>query len=110
MKRMVFMTAVAAGLAMQAFAAVPNNNNNRSTPTVSTKLEKVPAQKYFPYLTPKTTTAMPQTDKINRVGNISSRPWAQTVGFSPGPNLTAGDREMFHDVHFSLFSVGAKPN
>jgi hypothetical protein len=109
MKMKTILMAIIAGLAVQAVAVGQDNNSPSATanapnapkPTLQQRITKY-------YLQPKTT----QTDKIERVGSISSRPWAQTAASysAAGPSLFAGDRERFHDVQFSLFTFGGKPD
>jgi hypothetical protein len=104
MKKTTILMAIVAGVAMQAMAANTDNSPSASSNTPKNTLQH---RIYKTYLQPKTSQT---TDKIDRVGGISSRPWAQTAGYSAaGPSLFAGDRERFHDVQFSLFWVGAPP-
>ena len=108
MKKTTLLITIVAGLAVQTImAADPNigpsaSANNPAKPTLSQQVTK--------YLQSKTTTT--QTDKIERVGGVSSRPWSQTAASysAAGPALFAGDRERFHDVQFSLFTFGGKPD
>jgi len=100
MKKTIIVMVAAAGLAWQAVAAPENS------PSASTHVRKNPAhQQVYPFVGPKVTPK----DRIDRYGGISSRPWAQTVGWSSGPSMFAGDRERFHDVQFNLFWVGRTP-
>jgi len=90
---------VAVGLAMQAVAAGPNN-----TPSASTDVHKNTAQqRTYPFLEPK----VKATDRIERYGGISSRPWAQTVGW---PSASPFVDEKNHEAHFNLFWIGARPD
>jgi len=48
------------------------------------------------------------TSKITRVENISSRPWAQTVGYHQGE--FASDAERYHEPQFTLLWIGKEPS
>ena len=103
MKKTLIIAAMAGGLALQALAA---GTENTPTPSASTNVKKPTLhQRVSQFLEPKTL----KTDRIDRVGGVSSRPWAQTVGWSSGPSQFAGDRERFHDAEFNLFWVGSTP-
>jgi len=99
MKMTTMMMTVVCGLAMQAMAAAPANNS-----PVAAELSKNTTQRINHFQSPKA----PASYKLERVGGISSRPWARTASWSPGPSQFVGDRERFHDVQFSLFSLGSK--
>jgi hypothetical protein len=104
MKKTMIIAAIMAGVAAQAMAADPVNSPSATTHSVKSTLQ----QHVMSLLQPKTTL---QTDKIERVGNISSRPWSQTAASysTGGPSLFAGDRERFHNVQFNLFWAGSTP-
>jgi hypothetical protein len=99
MKTTTLIMAIVAGLAVQAMAAGSNNS-----PSATTK-KNVSPQKVYQPLELKT---MP-TDKIERYGGISSRPWAQTVGWASTTTQFMADRESLHEPRFNLFWLGAKP-
>jgi hypothetical protein len=95
MKTTTIIMAVAAGLAWQAMAAGPENS-----PSATTRVQKGTVyQRAYPFLEPKLTP----TYRIDRYGGISSRPWAQTAGWSPGPTYFVSSGEKFHGVRFNLF-------
>jgi hypothetical protein len=103
MKTRTIIMAVAMGLTMQALAAGTDNGPSASTNIRKTTLP----HRVYDLLQPKTPV---KSDKIERVGGISSRPWAQTVGFSGSPTPFAGDLERFHNPRFNLFWIGARPD
>jgi hypothetical protein len=94
--------ALAGGLALQAVAAGTSNPPSATTHNV----RNITVQRlvYQP-LEPKIT----KTDRIDRVGGVSSRPWAQTVGWASQQTQFAGDRESLHEPQFNLFWFGATP-
>jgi hypothetical protein len=101
MKKTTIMMAVVAGLAMQAMGAGTGN-----TPSASANVKKSTLQqRVVQFLEPKST----RTDKIDRVGGISSRPWAQTAGWASAQVQFAGDRESLNEPQFNLFWLGATP-
>ena len=86
---------------MQAMGAGTGNN-----PSASTNLKKATVQqRVSQFLEPKTL----KTDKIDRVGGVSSRPWAQTAGWASGQVQFAGDRESLNEPQFNLFWLGKTP-
>jgi hypothetical protein len=101
MKRTTIIMVIAGGLALQALGAGTENN-----PSASTTVRKgTVQQRVYPFVGPKIT----KTDKIDRVGGISSRPWAQTAGWASSQVQFAGDRERFHEPQFNLFWLGSTP-
>jgi hypothetical protein len=101
MKRTTIIMAIAGGLALQAMAAGTENAPSATTNVKKSTLQ----QRVNRFLEPKTT----RIDKIDRVGGISSRPWAQTAGWASGQVQFAGDRERFHEPQFNLFWLGSTP-
>jgi hypothetical protein len=100
MKTTTMIMVVVGGLMMQAVAAGPDKGSSAST-----NIRKTQVQTAFQLLTqPKTAVNY----KIDRVGNVSSRPWAQTVGW-PDQQGFVGDQERLHEAHFNLFWIGATP-
>jgi hypothetical protein len=99
MKKTIMILTVAAGLAIQAMAANSDNSTSASSKGIKA-LDRI-----YQSITTKTVS----TDKIERYGNISSRPWAQTVGWAQQSTQFAGDQERFHEPHFNLFWLGATP-
>ena len=95
---------------MQAAVAGPNDipaaNNN---PSAIHKAPEKKVQSVYQVLQPKYLLLLktPAHDKIDRVGGISSRPWAQIAG-SPAP-ATFFDQRVY-EPHFNLFWAGATPN
>jgi hypothetical protein len=103
MKRTTWIImAVAGGLALQAVAAGTDNAPSATTTNVK---KSTLQQRVNKFLEPKTT----RIDKIDRVGGISSRPWAQTAGWASGQTQFAGDRERFYEPQFNLFWLGSTP-
>lgn len=98
MKTTIMIMMVAGGLAMQAVAADTDKG-----PSVYTKNQPTTWHLSYKVLKAKT----PANYKIERVGNISSRPWAQTAG-SPAPAAFFDQR--VHEPHFNLFWIGARPD
>lgn len=98
MKTTTMILMVAGGLAMQAVAAEPNNN-----PSVFTKNQKITWATSYQFWQPKKSNV---SYKIERVGGLSSRPWAQIAG-RPAPAAFFDQR--VHEPHFNLFWVGATP-
>jgi hypothetical protein len=102
MKTKTMMVMVVAGLAVQglAWGADPN-------PSASANVQKPVAHNIFQQiLQPKGT----ETYKIERYGGVSSRPWAQTTGFSAAPQTQfMSDRERLYEPNFNLFWVGRTP-
>lgn len=98
MKTTIMVMMVAGGLALQAVAAGTDNN-----PSAYTKNQPTTWQPFYKVLQTKTTANY----KIERVGNISSRPWGQTAG-SPAPAAFFDQR--VHERHFNLVWFGASPD
>jgi len=91
---------IAAGLAMPAVAG-PDSNNS---PSATTQIQKTTIQKQvYQFLKPESA----EKYKIERIGNISSRPWAQTVGWQPATPFVD---EKNNEAHFNLFWIGARPD
>jgi hypothetical protein len=99
MKTTAIIMTIAVGLALQAMAAGPDNGPSATTHKNTFQ------QRVYPFLEPKVTP----TDKIERCGGISSRPWAQTVGWASQTTRFASDQERYHEPHFNLFWFGATP-
>lgn len=69
---------IAGGLTMQAVAASPDNNS----PSATTYMRQNARPAFYEFWKPR----LAPDYKIERYGRISSRPWAQTVGWgSPAP-------------------------
>jgi len=94
---------VAGALAMQAAAADSNSNSNNNGPSAFTKTPKENWTKAYQIWEPKKAA---KSDRIDRIGGISSRPWAQIAG-RPAPPAFFDQR--VHEPHFNLFWVGATP-
>ena len=94
--------AVAGGLALQAVAAGTDSAPSATTTNVK---KSTLQQRVSQFLEPKTT----KSDKIDRVGGVSSRPWAQTAGWASSQVQFAGDRERFHEPQFNVFWLGSTP-
>jgi hypothetical protein len=90
------LAAIALGIAFQAGAGPQVTNPSASSKTLEINLHVL-------MLNPP---AQPRV-KIERVGNMSSRPWTQIVGWHPG---TSGfpDAET-HESKLYLVSVGSGP-
>ena len=105
MKRTTWIIiAIAGGLVLQA-AAAGTDNAPSATTTTSVKKSTLQQRMSQFFLEPKTT----KTYKIDRVGGISSRPWAQTAGWASEQVQFAGDRERYNEPKFNLFWLGATP-
>lgn len=98
MKTTIMVMMVAGGLAMQAVAAGTDNG-----PSAYTKNQPTTWQPFYKLLKSKT----PTNYKIERVGNISSRPWVQVAG-RPAPAAFFDQR--VHEADFNLFWIGARPD
>ena len=100
MKTTTIILTLAVGLAMQAMAG-PDGNNS---PSASVNVRKnTLQQQVYQFLKP----GPAEKYKIERVGKISSRPWAQTVGWQP---VTPFVDERNTEAHFNLFWIGARPD
>ena len=99
MKMTTMILMVAGGLAMQAVAAEPNDKG----PSAFKKSQKETWTSAYQIWQPKKSNT---SYKIERVGGISSRPWAQTAG-QPAPALFYDQR--VYETHFNLFWIGATP-
>jgi hypothetical protein len=60
-------------------------------------------------LTPLSKSLPPSNDKIQRVGNVSSRSWTQTVGWTPGISEFPTENADPKDQGLSLFWIGHEP-
>jgi hypothetical protein len=60
-------------------------------------------------VTPLSKSLPPGNDKIQRVGNVSSRPWTQTVGWTPGKSEFATESAGPKDQGWTLFWIGHEP-
>jgi hypothetical protein len=106
MKLITMMLMVAGGLAVQTVAAGPTDNNPSAA---YTKVPQKTAQPIYQIWRPqnlfefKTT----KTDKIDRIGGISSRPWGETAGFPAAPLFY--DQRVY-EPNFNLFWLGANPD
>jgi hypothetical protein len=119
MKTKTMMVMMAAGLAAQGLAlgsdlsAAATTSTataaTTTTPSASANVQRIPvhtAFSLFQLAQPKS----PENFRIERYGNISSRPWAQTVGFSAAPQTQfMGDRERLYEPNFNLLWVGRTP-
>jgi hypothetical protein len=101
MKTSIMILMVAGGLAMQAAAANPENNPSASTS--STHLGQNPKHPFYEFWSPKTAPSY----KVERYGRISSRPWAQTVGWAP-PALFVGQRVCGQNLNY--YRGGSSPD
>jgi len=107
MKTTTIISTIVVGLAIQALGADPANNHSASASTTTTS-KNIVQKRISQDLEPKTPA---KSYQIERVGNISSRPWAATAGFSGGsPTPFAGDRERYYEPHFNLFWLGSRPD
>lgn len=88
---------IAGGLTMQAAAASPDSN-----PSASTNLRQTTKRPFYEFWKPK---AKP-SEKIERYGRISSRPWAQSVGWS-SPALFVDQRTYEPDMNY--YAGGTSP-
>ncbi|MGA2245843.1 MAG: hypothetical protein ABSH48_12650 [Verrucomicrobiota bacterium] len=102
MKKTTMVLLVAGGLAFQAVAADPASSPSAQTPS---KVQAKTALSIFKIAHSQTVPS----DKIERLGNISSRPWAQIAG-QPAPPLFEDQREYLGQPNFNLFWVGASPH
>ena len=98
MKRNVITLACALGVFMPVLAQDPPH-----TPFASVKEHKTVVHVVKP-LAP----ANAEKTKIERVGNVSSRPWTQIVGWNQGTQF-ASDAERYHEPRFNLFWLGNEP-
>src|SRR5580658_9578044 len=99
MKTTTMIMVIAMGMAMQVVVSGAENSPSATTKAQKTTLQ----QRVNKLLQPESVDKY----KIERVGGISSRPWAQTVGWSKAtPFVDGGNNE----AHFNLFWMGSKPD
>ncbi len=104
------MLMVAGGLTMQAVAGPGDGTSANNNPSAAyTKAPGKKVQTVYQVLQPKNLfqTKTPVNYQIDRIGGISSRPWAQIAG-SPAPPAFYDQRG--YDTHLNLFWIGATPN
>lgn len=112
MKTKTMMVTVVAGLAVQSLVwgadTGPNGPNPPSpNPSASANVQRPVVHNMFQQILQPST---PRSDKIERVGGVSSRPWAQAVGFSAAPQTQfMGDRERLYEPEFNVLWVGRTP-
>ena len=113
MKTTIMMVTIAAGLVMQGVAlgadtsSKDSSSSPSSNPSATANAQRGSALQIFKLFEPNKT---PMSSKIYRVDGISSRPWAQTVGWSGGSQTQfMGDRERLYEPNFSLFWMGRRP-
>lgn len=99
MKKTVILWMIAGGFAMQAAAAGNDNSPSASNKNVHRETLQ---QQVNQMLKP----AAVNSDKIERVGNISSRPWAQTAGSMPRTYFVD---ESYNEPRFNLLWLVSKP-
>jgi hypothetical protein len=90
---------VAGGLAMPAIAAGADLG-----PSTSASAPQKTKDRIQQWQTVKVTKT--QSAAIDRVGGISSRPWAQIGGMPPPPSLFVD--QQIPEAHWHLFQLGAK--
>lgn len=90
-------------IALAALAAPAGAADSSGAPSAVTKVQKLNWTDAYKLWKPQKVIA---TYKIDRVGGISSRPWAQTAGQSMQPLFY--DQRGF-EPHFNLFWIGASP-
>jgi hypothetical protein len=100
MKRMNLVLMVAGSLAMPAMVSAADNTSSSS---VATHVQKSTVPQRILQLLKQ---PEPVSDKIQRVGGISSRPWTQVAGWPPA---TPFADERYYQPHFNLFWVGNTP-
>lgn len=106
MKRLTIILLVAAA-SMTAFGQPPQATQKPTTP-VPAKKEKSQLSTQFntPFTVPASTLTL-RTQKVERVGGMSSRPWAQIVGWRPG--YSAFPRPELRDPSIPIFWIGRDP-
>ena len=102
MKTKIIMLIAFAALAAPAGAADSSSSSSNSH-TAVTKSQKLNWTDAYKLWKPQKVAA---TDKIDRVGGISSRPWAQ---IAENGNKPLFYDQRVHEAHFSLFWIGAPP-
>jgi len=109
MKTRTAITAIVfAGIFQLAWAQPPNsvapaNATAQKNQTVSANVTVRKHQ--IQVTTPWSGPASKKTGKIERFGNMSSRPWTQIVGWHPGaPSWSYEDGEI-HEPQFQVVSV-----
>jgi hypothetical protein len=117
MKTKTMMVMMAVGLAAQSVAlgsdlsaaAATSTGTATTTPSAPANVQKIPVHTAFSLFQ----LAQPKSQenfRIERYGGISSRPWAQTVGFSAAPQTQfMSDRERLYEPTFNLVWVGRTP-
>jgi len=101
MKTITLILMIAGGLAVQAAVASPDNHPSASTS--STQLGQNTKHPFYEFWKPKTAPG----DKIEHYGRISSRPWAQTVGWT-APALFADQRARGSNLNY--YRGGTSPD
>lgn len=91
-------------IALAALAAPVGAADSSNAPSAVTKVQKSNWKDAYKLWKPQKPLA---TDKIDRVGGMSSRPWAQIA--------EQGNQPLFYDQrgfepHFALLSFGASPS
>jgi hypothetical protein len=108
MKTKTLFLAIAAGMAWLGVAAADPTNAPVAAsmygPVSVVETPKIHVQTLF-------SPALPtQSDQIHRYGNISSRPWAQTVGWNAGvPSWREDEDDNMPGSGLSLFWIGHEP-
>jgi hypothetical protein len=90
-------------IALAALAAPAGAADSSGAPSAVTKSQKLNWTDAYKLWKPLKVTA---TDKIDRVGGVSSRPWAQTAEQANRPLFYD---QRVHEPHFNLFWFGAPP-
>ena len=98
MKTTTMILMIAGGLALQAAAANPDNS-----PSASTYLPQNTKHPFYEFWKPK---AAPDY-KVERYGRISSRPWAQTVGW--GAPAQFADQRIY-GPNMNYYRGGTSPD
>jgi hypothetical protein len=82
--------------------AIKPGANAANTANAVTKLKPL-------IVTPLSKSLLPSNDKIQRAGNVSSRSWTQTVGWTPGKSEFPSESTGPKDQGLTLFWVGHEP-
>jgi hypothetical protein len=108
MKRMTIILTLAGGLALPVMAADPHISTAQNSPSVSTGLQKHTLPQKIVQLLMKPEPA--SSYRIDRVGGVSSRPWAQVAGRPAQTSLNDGVVDAgYYQPHFNLFWIGETP-
>jgi hypothetical protein len=100
MKKMIFLLIIGGAFATQGWAANPDSHNSATAITKTTRgiLQRQVDEMLRPERVDRT--------RIYRLGNLSSRPWAQIGGTVPQTYFVDAS---YTQPRFNLFWLGAAP-